>query len=206
MKARVIIAIALLALGCKETSHEDPPIVPDADVQVQVPATFSVELKTSAGDLTVDVTRAWSPNGADRFHELVEAGFYDDIRIFRVLPGFVAQFGINGDPAVHRMWSNKTFDDDPVVQSNLRGTLTFASAGPNTRTTQIFINYSDNPALDDQGFSPFGVVSTGMDVADAFNSDYGETPDQVEINGAGNDYLDTNFPNLDAINSITLVP
>ncbi len=204
MKARVFIAIAVLALGCKETSPEDPPITPDAAVQPQ--ATYSVEFNTTAGDLTVDVTRAWSPKGADRFLELVEAGFYDDIRVFRVLPGFIAQFGINGDPVVNRTWSNRVIDDDPVMQSNLRGTLSFAAAGPNTRTTQVFINYSDNAALDNQGFSPFGVISAGMEVADAFNSDYGETPDQVEINGAGNTYLDTNFPNLDAITTARVLP
>lgn len=204
MRASVFIAIALLALGCKETSHQDPPATPDAEVQPL--ATYSVEFKTSSGDLIVDVTRAWSPKGADRFFELVEAGFYDDIRVFRVLPGFVAQFGINGDPAVNRTWSNRVIDDDPVVQSNLRGTLSFAAAGPNTRTTQVFINYADNSALDNMGFSPFGVVSAGLDVADGFNADYGETPDQVEINGAGNEYLDTNFPNLDAITSARVIP
>jgi peptidyl-prolyl cis-trans isomerase A (cyclophilin A) len=204
MTARVLIAIALLTLGCKETAPQDPPITPDAEVQPL--ATYSVEFKTSAGDLTVDVNREWAPLGADRFFELVEAGFYDDIRVFRVLPGFVAQFGMNGDPDVHRMWSNQTIADDPVVQSNIRGTLSFAAGGPNTRTTQVFINYSDNSALDDQGFSPFGMVSTGMDVADTFNSDYGETPDQVEINSAGNDYLDSNFPNLDVITSARVLP
>ncbi len=201
---RLIVALALLAVGCKETRPEDPPITPDAEVPI--PATFSVEFKTTAGDFSVDVTRAWSPKGADRFHELVEAGFYDDIRVFRVLPGFVAQFGMNGDPVVQRMWSNRVIDDDDVVESNLRATLSFAAAGPNTRTTQIFINYADNAALDDQGFSPFGVVSTGMESVDAFNSDYGETPDQVEITGGGNEYLDTTFPNLDTITTARILP
>ena len=120
MPARVFIAIALLALGCKETSHQDPPIIPDAEVQPL--ATYSVEFKTSAGDLTVAVTRAWSPRGADRFYELVEAGFYDDIRVFRVLPSFVAQFGIHGDPDVNRVWNSANIQDDEVKQRNQRGT------------------------------------------------------------------------------------
>jgi cyclophilin family peptidyl-prolyl cis-trans isomerase len=204
MLARLFIAFVLLATGCKETSPDDPP--PAADAEVVPLDNFRVEFKTSAGDFTVDVTRAWSPKGADRFRELVEAGFYDDSRIFRVLPGFVAQFGIHGDPAVQRMWGNQVFDDDPVLESNLRGTMSFASAGPNTRTTQIFINYGDNSRLDDMGFSPFGIVSAGIESADAFNSDYGETPDQVEITSGGNDYLDTTFPNLDSITTARVLP
>ncbi len=204
MRATLLVAIVFLATGCKETSPDDPPITPDA--AIAIPATYSVEFKTTAGDLVVDVTRAWSPNGSDRFYELVEAGFYDDTRVFRVLTGFVAQFGINGNPAVQRTWGNQVFDDDPVVESNLRGTVTFASAGPNTRTTQVFINYRDNSRLDDMGFSPFGVVRSGMESADAFNSDYGETPDQVEITSQGNSYLDATFPNLDSIISARILP
>ncbi len=204
MRATLFVAIVFLATGCKETSPDDPPITPDA--AIAIPATYSVEFKTTAGDLVVDVTRAWSPNGSDRFYELVEAGFYDDTRVFRVLTGFVAQFGINGNPAVQRTWGNQVFDDDPVVESNLRGTVTFASAGPNTRTTQVFINYRDNSRLDDMGFSPFGVVRSGMESADAFNSDYGETPDQVEITSQGNSYLDATFPNLDSIISARILP
>jgi cyclophilin family peptidyl-prolyl cis-trans isomerase len=206
---RPFVAPALVALflaaGCSDDSTGIPPsITPDADIP---PAeTFSVEFKTTAGDLIVDVTRAWSPLGADRFRELVEVGFYDDCRVFRVLPGFIAQFGMNGDPDVQRMWSNETFDDDPVLESNLRATMSFASAGPNTRTTQLFINYGDNSRLDDMGFSPFGVVRSGMDSADAFNADYGETPEQVEISGGGNEYLDTFFPNLDTITTARVLP
>jgi peptidyl-prolyl cis-trans isomerase A (cyclophilin A) len=204
MTARLLVAISLLAMSCSESSPIDPSLF-EPDAAIVPDETYSVEFTTTAGNFTVDVTRAWSPRGSDRFRELVDAGFYDGCRFFRVLTGFVAQFGINGDPTTNSMWNNKTFDDDPVVESNLRGTLSFAKAGVNTRTTQIFINFGDNSRLDDMGFSPIGIVRTGIENVDAINSDYGETPDQVELATQGNSYLDGLFPNLDTITSARII-
>jgi cyclophilin family peptidyl-prolyl cis-trans isomerase len=213
MKALVVCAkiylpfvvFLLVAAACSGSNA----VAPDAKIQAddaRVPLeTFSVEFKTSAGTFIVDVTRAWSPRGADRFRELVEAGFYDGCRFFRVLPGFVAQFGINGTPAVQAQWDDKEILDDPVIESNVRATLTFATAGPNTRTTQLFINFGDNSRLDQLGFSPFGVVRSGMEAVDAINDEYREEPDQDRITAEGNAYLETNYPNLDFIESARIL-
>jgi peptidyl-prolyl cis-trans isomerase A (cyclophilin A) len=147
----------------------------------------------------------------DRFYELVASGFYDNVRFFRVLPGFVAQFGIHGDPAVAEAWEKMSIPDDPVVQSNKRGTVSFATAGPNTRTTQLFINYRDNPALDGMGFSPIGEVVEGMQVVDSLYAGYGEGPpdgrgpDQGRIRREGNSYLEREFPKLDYIRTARIV-
>ena len=138
------------------------------------PAKFKAKFETSKGDFVIEVHRDWAPLGADRFYDLVASGYFADVRFFRVLDGFMAQFGINGDPAINKAWSNATIPDDPVVQSNKRGFLSFAMRGPNTRTTQIFINYGDNSMLDGQGFSPFAKVVEGMDVVDKLHADYGE--------------------------------
>ena len=152
----------------------------------KAPETFGVRFKTSKGDFVVEVTRAWSPNGADRFYNLVRNGFYDDCRFFRVLPNFMAQFGINGDPAVSKAWMSARITDDPVVQSNKRGFVSYAMAGPNTRTTQLFINFADrNAGLDGQGFSPFGKVTVGMDVVDKLYNGYGEGAPQGQRPGPG---------------------
>ncbi len=169
---------------------------------------FSVVFQTTAGEFTVDVTRDWSPNGADRFAELVDSGFYDGCRFFRVVPGFMVQFGINGDPATHAMWKDSPIQDDPVVESNVRGYVSFAqTADPNSRTTQLFINYVDNSFLDPMNFSPFGVVrSGGMDSVDAINSEYGEVPNQTQITNVGTSYLDENFPNLDFVQTARRAP
>ncbi len=167
---------------------------------------FSVLFKTSAGDFTVDVTRSWSPNGADRFRELVEDKFYDDTRFFRVVSGFVVQFGISGSPAVNMIWNGMTIPDDPVMQSNVRGYVTFAAGtDPNSRTTQLFINYVDNSFLDSSGFAPIGVIrGSGMQSVDAINSEYADLPLQPDIQLRGNDYLDTQFPRLDKIITATI--
>jgi peptidyl-prolyl cis-trans isomerase A (cyclophilin A) len=169
------------------------------------PDTFTVDFNTTRGRFTVAVDRSWAPNGADRFHELVESGFYDDVAFFRVLSGFVAQFGISGDPDVAKKWRSAPIDDDPVVQSNSRGTITFATAGPNTRTTQLFINLADNTRLDSMGFSPFARVADGFDVVEALYADYGEGapngsgPSQGLIESRGNAYLKEEFPHLDFV-------
>jgi peptidyl-prolyl cis-trans isomerase A (cyclophilin A) len=175
------------------------------DMQVKAPASYRVRFETSAGPFVLTVTRAWAPLGADRFYNLVRHGYFDGARFFRVLPGFVAQFGINGNPAVSARWREATISDDPVTQHNLRGTITFATAGPNTRTTQLFINYADNTSLDSRGFAPFGRVVEGMDVVDQLYSGYGESPDQGLIQLRGTAYLASAFPKLDSITHASLL-
>src|SRR5215470_18791347 len=178
------------------------------------PETYRVLFTTSKGDFTVQVTRAWAPKGADRFYELVKNGFYDDVRFFRVIREprpFMAQFGISGDPAVSAKWSDANLQDDPPKESNTRGRISFATAGPNTRTTQVFINYGDNSRLDSRGFAPFGEVISGMEVVDQLYADYGEGapagngPDQGRIEKEGNAYLTKDFPNLDYIKTASIM-
>ena len=175
-------------------------------LQQKAPDTFNARFETSAGAFTVQVTRAWAPLGADRFYNLVKNGFFDGTRFFRVVPGFVVQFGLSGNPLVSAQWHTASIPDDPVAQHNTRGTLTFATAGPNTRTTQLFINFGDNTNLDGQGFSPFGKVVDGMNVVDRIYSGYGEQPDQGMIEARGNAYLASQFPRLDSIARATIVP
>lgn len=177
----------------------------------KAPETFKAQFDTTKGKFTVEVTRSLAPNGADRFYNLVKSGYFSDIAFFRVVPGFMVQFGIHGDPAVSAKWRAANIPDDAVKGSNTRGTITFATAGPNTRTTQLFISFGNNTFLDNQGFSPFGKVTDGMDVVDKIYSGYGEGapsgrgPDQGRIQGEGNAYLKKDFPNLDYIKSATLV-
>jgi peptidyl-prolyl cis-trans isomerase A (cyclophilin A) len=173
------------------------------------PATYKARFETSKGAFVVDVTREWAPNGADRFYNLVKNGFYDGVRFFRVLDGFMAQFGINGDPKISAAWREARIPDDPVKQSNRRGFITYAMAGPGTRTSQVFINYGDNSALDRQNFSPFGRVTSGMEVVDKLHSGYGEGaprgqgPDQGRVQMEGNAYLTKSFPQLDFVKKAT---
>jgi peptidyl-prolyl cis-trans isomerase A (cyclophilin A) len=182
-----------------------------AGLTEQAPPTFKVNFDTSKGAFVIEVHRDWAPNGADRFYNLVKNGFYDDVRFFRVIPGFMAQFGIHGNPAVAAAWRPAQIKDDPVKQSNKRGYVTFATGGPNTRTTQLFINFGDNgPSLDKQGFSAFGQVVSGMDVVDKIYDGYGEGaprgkgPDQGRTQGEGNAYLAKEFPRLDFIKTATI--
>lgn len=178
----------------------------------QAPATFKANFDTSKGMFTIDVHRDWAPNGADRFYNLVKYGFYDDVRFFRVIDGFMAQFGIHGNPQIMSAWRSAQIKDDPVKQSNKRGYVVFATAGPNTRTTQLFINFGDNGSLDRQGFAPFGTVSKGMDVVDKIYSGYGEGaprgrgPEQGRLQSEGNAYLAKEFPKLDYIKTATIAP
>jgi peptidyl-prolyl cis-trans isomerase A (cyclophilin A) len=177
------------------------------------PETYKVKLETTKGDVVVEVTRAWSPNGADRFYNLVKLGYYDDAAFFRVISGFMAQIGINGDPKVNAAWRKAGIPDDPVVKSNTRGMVTFAmSSEPNSRTTQIFFNFSDgNKQLDAMRFAPFGKVVQGMDVVDALYSGYGEGapqgrgPSQQRVQLEGNAYLKSEFPKLDYIPKATIL-
>ena len=171
----------------------------------QAPATYKARFDTSKGVFVIDVRREWAPLGADRFYNLVKNGFYDENRFFRVISGFMVQFGINGNPQVSTPWRNAQIKDDPVKQSNKRGFITFATSGPNSRTTQVFINFGDNSRLDGMGFASFGQVGSGMNVVDQLYSEYGEGapggrgPNQGRIQGEGNAYLTRDFPNLDFV-------
>jgi cyclophilin family peptidyl-prolyl cis-trans isomerase len=177
----------------------------------QAPATYKVNLDTSKGPVIITVHRDWAPIGADRFYNLVKNGFYDDVRFFRVLDNFMAQFGINGAPGIQTNWRTATIQDDPVKQSNKRGFVTFAKSGaPNSRSTQVFINFKDNSNLDKMGFAPFGEVTSGMDAVDKLYKDYGEGapsgkgPEQGRIQAEGNAYLNKDFPKLDYIKKATI--
>src|ERR1700730_637118 len=190
----------------------DRALLRPALLKDKAPETYQVKFETSKGDFTVSVTRAWAPLGADRFYNLAKHHFFDNESFFRVLKGFVAQFGISAYPPVNAVWEKATIKDDPVTQSNKKYLLTFATAGPNTRTTQLFINLADNPRLDTMGFAPFGQVTDGMNVVDTLYADYGEGapggsgPNQDEIQKQGKPYLDKNFPKLDYIRTTTLTP
>ena len=167
---------------------------------------FKVKFECSNGTFVVECHRDWAPLGSSRFEELVKKGFYNECRFFRVVPGFVVQFGISGDPAVTKEWRTNRIKDDPVTQSNTAGMLTFATSGANTRTTQLFISLADNKRLDGMGFSAFGKVVEGFDVVKQINPDYGEQPLQPRMEGEGNAYLQKNFPKLDYIKTATIVP
>ena len=174
----------------------------------KAPAQYKVKFVTTRGEFTIDVTRAWAPLGADRFYNLVKHHFYDNASVFRVVPSFVAQFGISAYPAVTMAWKGTDIQDDPVTQSNKKGYITFATAGPNTRTTQVFIDLQDNTRLDRMGFAPFGVVEgDGMKVVEMFYDQYGDNagPDQPKIEKEGKPYLDKGWPKLDTIKSATLL-
>jgi len=214
--AIVFAAVALAQAG--DAKPEDKPstnapgFTDPAKLTEKAPETFKAQFDTTKGKFTVEVTRSLSPNGADRFYNLVRSGYFKDIAFFRVIPGFMCQFGIHGDPDVSAKWRAAAIADDPVKGSNTRGAITFATAGPNTRTTQLFINFADNVSLDGMGFSPFGKVTGGMDVVDKIYGGYGEGaprgigPDQSRVQAEGNAYLKKDFPNLDYIKSATIVP
>ncbi|TAK50120.1 MAG: peptidylprolyl isomerase [Xanthobacteraceae bacterium] len=188
-----------------------PPLANPAALTEQAPATFKVQFDTTKGPFVVEVRREWAPNGADRFYNLVKNGFFDDTRFFRVISGFMVQFGIHGNSQIAAQWRTARITDDPVKQSNKRGTITYATSGPHSRTTQVFINFADNTSLDRQGFAPFGQVVSGMSVVDALNAEYGEGapggrgPNQMRIQMEGNAYLNAEFPKLDGIRKATLV-
>jgi peptidyl-prolyl cis-trans isomerase A (cyclophilin A) len=209
-RARLLVAsicLSVLPIACaKDSPQQSDSAAPDpSSATTAAPDSFRVAFETTRGNFVVDVFRDWSPRGVDRFHELVSSGYFSDVAFFRVLPGFVAQFGMHGDPDVSQRWMEKRIPDDPVVQSNKRGTIVFATAGPNTRGNQFFINFSDNTRLDQMGFSPFGRVVEGMSVVDSIYSGYGESPDQGRIAEEGNRYLKRNFPRLDYIKSARIV-
>jgi peptidyl-prolyl cis-trans isomerase A (cyclophilin A) len=204
-------ATAAKAPAAKATPF-DPALLQPATLRAKAPAEYEVKFVTTAGEFTMKVTRAWAPLGADRFYNLVRHHFYDGASFFRVLPGFMAQFGISAFPEVSKVWEHANIKDDPIVQSNHRGFVSFATAGPNTRTTQVFINYGNNEALDRSGFTAFAVVTDGMEVVDKLYNGYGEGapdghgPDQGLVSSRGRTYLEKSFPKLDSIRSATLVP
>jgi peptidyl-prolyl cis-trans isomerase A (cyclophilin A) len=195
-----------------KTASASPGVTDPAKRNAKAPDTFKVQFNTTKGKFTIEVTRSLAPSGADRFYNLVRSGYFTDIAFFRVIPGFMCQFGIHGDPSVSAKWREANIPDDPVKDSNTRGTITFATAGPNTRTTQLFINFGNNTQLDSMGFAPFGKVIEGMDVVDKIYGEYGEGapsgrgPDQGRIQMEGNAYLKKDFPNLDYIKSATILP
>jgi peptidyl-prolyl cis-trans isomerase A (cyclophilin A) len=176
-------------------------------LKAKAPDVYEVQFVTTKGNFVIQVTRAWAPLGADRFYNLVKYHYYDGAPFFRVVPGFVVQFGLTGSPAVNKAWTDANIKDDPVTQSNVAGTITFAMAGANTRTTQVFINFANNSRLDGSGFAPFGTVTEGMDVVNQFYSGYGDatTSHQGEITNEGKAYLDKNFPKLDSIKRATII-
>lgn len=212
-----LFAVAVCIVGCKgETPTAAEPEVPEAAADTSAPTTdledYQVLLKTTKGDVLLQVHPEWSPRGAERFKELVELGFYDNVAFFRVIDGFMAQVGINGDPALHAKWKDNNIMDDPVVESNKRGYVSFAKTGaPNSRSTQFFINFGDNSNLDGMGFSPFAKVISGMDVVDSLYKGYGEGapqgrgPFQQKVVQDGNPYLKSEFPMLDYIVKATVV-
>jgi peptidyl-prolyl cis-trans isomerase A (cyclophilin A) len=183
-----------------------PSLMNPASLKAKAPAVYKVRFITTAGDFVVEVHRDAAPLGADRFYNLVRYGYFTNAAFFRVVPGFVVQFGLNADPKVTKVWKEATIQDDPVKGSNKRGSLVFATAGPNTRTTQLFINFADNPRLDGMGFAPFGNVIEGMDVVDKIFPAYGETPRQDLITEQGDAYLKANFRDMDKIKLAKIIP
>ena len=181
-------------------------------IATPAPDSFKVAFETSKGNFTIVAHRDWAPRGVDRFYHLVQLGFFNDARFFRVLSGFMAQFGMSGDPRVTAAWEPLQLEDDPVKQKNTRGMVSFAMGGPNTRTTQLFINYADNMNLDGMGFAPIGQVVEGMSVVDSLYAQYGEGapdgpgPSQERIAAQGNAYLTRDFPKLDFIKTARIVP
>ena len=183
----------------------NPGLLQPVSLTEACPEKLRVEFTTTKGGFVVEVTRSWAPLGADRFYNLVKHGFFTDAAFFRNVPGFIVQFGLSADPAVNKVWRDANIKDDKVSQSNSPGTITFATAGPNTRTTQLFINFGNNTFLDSQGFAPFGKVTSGMDVVQKLYNGYGERPDQTQITIQGKAYLEKSFPNIDYIKSAAIV-
>ena len=203
MTFRTLVLVLLCAISLAAVDLKDP-----ATLTEQAPPSYSARFDTSKGVFVIQVTRAWAPHAADRFFNLVKNGFYDGARFFRVLDGFMAQFGLNGTPEIQRPWQSAGIPDEPVIQSNLRGFVSFAKEGmPNTRFTMVFINFADNAFLDKDGFPAFGQVVTGMDVVDKLHSGYGRRnqPDQRRILREGNAYLQAEYPMLDFIRTASLV-
>ncbi|MDX6490977.1 MAG: hypothetical protein QOD43_1222 [Gaiellaceae bacterium] len=215
MRRVALVALALGVLGtttscgggtAKKAGSGADLLHPQA-LTAKAPQRFDVAFTTTKGDFTITVERAWTPNGADRFYNLAKAHFFDGVKFFRVVPNFVVQFGISPDPKVSAAWQNATIKDDPVKERNVRGAVTFASAGPDSRTTQLFINLGSNTRLDPIGFAPIGSVTGGMSVVDQLYRGYADAPTshQAEMQTEGNAWLDKNYPKLDSIKTARIV-
>ena len=211
--ALVVVAAAAVAVRAEQAASARKSLLSPAAFTETAPATYNVKFDTSIGEFVVRVTRAWAPNGADWFYNLVKNGFYDETRFFRAVPNFMVQFGINGNPAVAKVWQNARIPPDKVTQSNKKGFITFAmGATPDTRTTQVFINFRANTNLDGMGFAPFGEVVSGIEVVDKIHTGYGEGapsgkgPAQGRVVAEGNAYLAKEFPKLDYIKTATIQP
>ena len=211
MKKISVLALAAVLAGCGGGTKA-PTEQPAEKKPAQAPEKFHAKFETTKGAFVMEVVREWAPRGADRFYQLVQENFYDGSRFFRVRPNFIVQFGINKDPKISELWRQLRIPDDPVTQKNLRGYVSYAKAGPGTRTTQVFINLKNNSQqLDDQGFAPFARVVEGMDVVDSLYASYGEMapmgggPDPQRIETQGESYLERTYPRLDKINRVTIV-
>lgn len=218
--ATIVCFTALVGLACagdppdagEQQTVQRSPLLRTDDYAETAPDEYRVTLRTSEGDVVIQVHRDWAPRGADRFYNLAKGGFYDDTRVYRVVEDFMAQFGLNGDPYVNQAWKTEFIVDDPVAVSNTRGRVAFAKGGVHSRTTEVFISYKDNSALDDDGFAPFAEVVEGMDVVDAFSADYGDGPPrgdgpyQAMAQARGNAYLDEEYPELTRIIEVTVTP
>lgn len=209
---RILLGVAALALAGCSSSPPPKEASSKAPEKVVVPETYRVRFETTKGPFVMEVNREWAPRGADRFHELVRTGFYDGARFYRVRPKFIAQFGISADPKSNELWRQLKMPDDPVKQSNLRGFVSFASAGPSSRTTQVFINLADNKKLDKTGFAPFARVAEGMDVVDGLYSGYGEVqalggggPDAAKLETLGDEYAARSYSRLDQIKTARII-
>ncbi len=199
---RLALVAVCVAVVTGVASASPPQLLHPASLHAKAPAVYRASFQTTKGTFVVTVHRAWAPLGADRFYNLVRAHFFDGVRFFRVVTGFVVQFGISPDPAVSRAWQNANIKDDPVKASNTAGTITYADAGPNTRTTQVFVNLANNASnLDRMGFSPFGRVTSGMNVVNRLYAGYDDQPtnDQQQMTSQGDAFLRKHFPKLDRI-------
>jgi len=197
-----------LGQGAPEAESSEPKAATPEETAwpEEAPDVFKLKFECSHGEIVIEVHKDWAPIGVEHFYELAKMGYYDGVRFFRVVPGFMAQFGISGDPDMTRKYGNKNIKDDPVKKSNTPGMVTYAKTGaPNSRSTQLFINTGNNSFLDSQGFAPFAKVVEGMDVVKNINSEYREKPNQTMIRGQGNEYLNKNFPNLDYIKDVKFV-
>jgi peptidyl-prolyl cis-trans isomerase A (cyclophilin A) len=217
MKAFLLVSLTILCLGAQTpdkapakttpaATHHKAPMLNPALYKAQAPATFKAKFTTTKGIFVVEVHRDWAPIGADRFYNLVKGGYYDGGPFYRVMGGFMAQFGYGPNPAVNNAWEKATVKDDPVTQSNKRSFITFATSGPNSRSTHLFINYVDNTFLDGQGFAPFGTVVLGMEVVDNLYKEYGEKMVQGRVRQEGIAYVKKEFPNADLILSAEIMP
>jgi peptidyl-prolyl cis-trans isomerase A (cyclophilin A) len=211
--ALVVIGTTTVSLAAEEeTAAKNPALLDPSLATEKAPDSFKVKMETTAGDFVIEVHREWAPRGADRFFNLVKIGYYDNTAFYRVIKGFMAQIGMNGDPEVTQAWMDARIRDDVVTQSNTKGMVTFAMSGdPNSRTAQIFINYGENAYLDEMGFAPFGKVVEGLESVDALYGGYGEGaprgkgPSQSRLFRGGNDYLKGEFPELDYVVTATII-